>query len=206
MAELLRIHPVTPQRRLIVRAVEVLRSGGIIVYPTDTTYALGAAIGEKHALERICRLRRIDARHDFTLLCRDLSESSSYARFDTPIYRLLKAATPGPYTFLLRAAKEVPRRLQHPKKKTIGLRVPDHAIALALLEELGEPMFTTTLRMPDEELPLNEADEIAVRLDRDVDVIIDGGDCGLDPTSVIDLTGDEPVILRASQGDLSLFS
>ena len=206
MAELLRIHPVTPQRRLIARAVEVLRDGGVIAYPTDTTYALGAAIGAKQALERICRLRRIDDRHDFTLLCRDLSESSSYARFDTPVYRLLKAATPGPYTFLLRAAKEVPRRLQHPKKKTIGLRVPDHAIALALLEELGEPMFTTTLRMPDEEFPLNEADEIAVRLDREVDVIIDGGDCGLDPTSVIDLTGDEPVILRASRGDLSLFS
>jgi tRNA threonylcarbamoyl adenosine modification protein (Sua5/YciO/YrdC/YwlC family) len=206
MAELLRIHPVTPQRRLIARAVEVLRSGGVIVYPTDTTYALGAAIGEKQALERICRLRRIDDRHDFTLLCRDLSESSTYARFDTPVYRLIKAATPGPYTFLLRAAKEVPRRLQHPKKKTIGLRVPDHAIALALLEELGEPMFTTTLRMPDDEFPLNEADEIAVRLDREVDVIIDGGDCGLDPTSVIDLTGDEPVIVRASRGDLSLFS
>ncbi len=205
MAQLLRVHPETPQRRLIGQAVKILRAGGIVAYPTDTTYAFGAVIGDKNAVERICRIRRIEHRHHFTLVCRDLSESGTYARFDTPIYRLLKAATPGPYTFLLRAAKEVPRRLQHPRKKTIGLRVPDHRIVQALLEELGEPMLTTTLRLPDDDLPMNDPVEIRTRLQHQIEAVIDGGPCGLDPTTVVDLTGDQPLILREGRGDPSLF-
>ena len=206
MAQLLEIHPLTPQQRLIDQAVRLLRAGGVIAYPTDTTYAFGARIGEKEPLDRICRIRRIDERHDFTLCCRDLSESATYARFSTPVYRLLRGHTPGPYTFLLRAAKEVPRRLQHPKKKTIGLRVPDHAIVQALLEALGEPIFTTTLRLPGDELALNDAREIRDRLDHEIDLVIDGGPGGFDSTSVIDLTDeDAPRVVREGLGDVSAF-
>jgi tRNA threonylcarbamoyl adenosine modification protein (Sua5/YciO/YrdC/YwlC family) len=205
VATLLEVHPVTPQTRLIEQAVRVLRAGGVIAYPTDTTYALGAAIGEKAALDRICRIRRIDNRHDFTLMCRDLSQTGQFARYTTPGYRLIKAHTPGPYTFLVRASREVPRRLQHPKKKTIGLRVPDHAIAQALLEAHGEPLLTTTLRLPGDEFALNDPLEIRDRLDHEVEIVIDGGVCSLDPTSVIDLTGDEPVVLREAMGDVSAF-
>lgn len=206
VAKFLEVHPETPQRRFIDEAARLLRAGGVIVYPTDTTYALGARIGEKEPLNRICRIRRIDERHDFTLCCRDLSESGTYARFGTPVYRLLRSLTPGPYTFLLRAAKEVPRRLQHPKKKTIGLRVPDHNIVQALLEEMGEPIFTTTLRMPGEELPLTEAWQIRERLDHEVDLVLDGGPCGFDTTTVIDLTDeDAPEVVRRGLGEVDSF-
>lgn len=205
MATLLDIHPVSPQARLIDQAVRALRAGGVIAYPTDTTYALGAAIGEKSALDRICRIRRIDSSHDFTLMCRDLSQTGQFARFTTPGYRAIRAHTPGPYTFLVKASREVPRRLQHPKKKTIGLRVPDHAIALALLEALGEPLLTTTLRLPGDEYPLNEGWQIQDRLDTQVEIIIDGGPCRLETTSVVDLTDEEPVVVREGLGDVSAF-
>jgi len=205
MATLLEIHPVTPQDRLIDQAVRVLRAGGVIAYPTDTTYALGAAIGEKGALEQICRIRRIDSSHDFTLMCRDLSQTGQFARYTTPGYRAIKAHTPGPYTFLVKASREVPRRLQHPKKKTIGLRVPGHAIVQALLEMHGEPLLTTTLRLPDEDYPLTEAWQIQERLDHMVEIIIDGGPASLDTTSVIDLTDDDPRVLREGVGDVSAF-
>jgi tRNA threonylcarbamoyl adenosine modification protein (Sua5/YciO/YrdC/YwlC family) len=205
LAEVLSIHPETPQRRHIIRAVETVRRGGVIAYPTDTTWALGAAIGEKSALDRICRLRRIDDRHQFTLVFADLSGSGAYARYDTPTYRLLKSHTPGPYTFILQASREVPRRLQHPKKKTIGLRIPDSRIALELLEELGEPMFTTTLRMPGDEYALTEADEIERRAGRGIDLILDGGPCGMDLTTVVVLTGDVPEVVRRGAGDIVAF-
>lgn len=201
MAEILSVHPETPQRRHIVRAVETVRRGGVIAYPTDTTWALGAAIGEKGALDRIIRLRRLDSKHQFTLVFEDLSGSGAYARYDTPTYRLLKAHTPGPYTFILQAAREVPRRLQHPKKKTIGLRVPGSRIALDLLRELGEPMLTTTLRMPGDEYALTEAEEIEARAGRDIDLILDGGPCGMDLTTVVVMTGDEPEVVRRGAGE-----
>jgi tRNA threonylcarbamoyl adenosine modification protein (Sua5/YciO/YrdC/YwlC family) len=205
LAERLDVHPRTPQPRHLVRAVEVLRRGGVIAYPTDTTWALGAAIGEKSALDRIVRIRRLQDRHQFTLACADLSGSGAYARYDTPTYRLLKSLTPGPWTFILPAAREVPRRLQHPKKKTIGLRVPDHPIALALLTELSEPMLTTTLRLPGEEYPPTEAVEIDDRIGRRIDLILDGGPCGLDLTTVVDFTGPEPVVVRAGRGQSPAF-
>jgi len=177
----------------------------VIAYPTDTTWALGAAIGEKSALDRIIRLRRLADKHQFTLVCDDLSGSGAYARYDTPTYRLLKAHTPGPWTFILPAAREVPRRLQHPKKKTIGLRVPDSLIALELLRELGEPMFSTTLRLPGDEYPLTEASEIDRRAGREIDLILDGGPCGLELTTVVDMTGDEPEVVRQGRGQSAAF-
>lgn len=201
MAEILSVHPETPQRRHIQRAVETVRRGGVIAYPTDTTWALGAAIGEKAALDRIIRLRRLDDKHQFTLVFEDLSGSGAYARYDTPTYRLLKAHTPGPYTFILPAAREVPRRLQHPKKKTIGLRVPASRIALELLRELGEPMLTTTLRLPGDEYAITEAAEIERRAGREIDLILDGGPCGMDLTTVVLMTGDVPEIVRRGVGD-----
>lgn len=205
MAERLEIHPTTPQRRHLVTASECLRRGGVIAYPTDTTWALGAAIGDKGALDRIIRLRRLEDRHQFTLVFSDLSGSGAYARYDTPTYRLLKAHTPGPWTFILPAAREVPRRLQHPKKKTIGLRVPDSVIALLLLEELAEPMLTTTLRLPGEEYPLTEADEIERRIGNQIDLILDGGPCGLDVTTIVDFTGGEPQVVRPGRGHSPAF-
>jgi tRNA threonylcarbamoyl adenosine modification protein (Sua5/YciO/YrdC/YwlC family) len=206
LAEILRIHAETPQRRLMVRAADAVRRGRVIAYPTDTTWALGAAIGDKGALDRIIRLRRLHERHQFTLVCADLSGSGAYARYDTPTYRLLKSHTPGPWTFILPAAREVPRRLQHPKKKTIGLRVPGSIIALALLEELGEPMLTTTLRLPGDEYPLTEAEEIERRAGRHIDLILDGGACGMDTTTVVDMTGDEPAIVRPGRGESPAFT
>lgn len=205
MADLLSIHPETPQRRHIERAAEAVRRGAVIAYPTDTTWALGAAIGEKSALDRIIRLRRLADKHQFTLVCEDLAGSGAYARYDTPTYRLLKAHTPGPWTFILPAAREVPRRLQHPKKKTIGLRVPDSVIALELLRELGEPMFSSTLRLPGDEYALTEADEIERRAGREIDLILDGGPCGMDLTTVVDMTGDEPMIARQGRGESTAF-
>jgi len=191
--------------RHIHHASEMLRDGAVIVYPTDTGYALGCHIGDKNALERICRIRRLDDKHHFTLLCRDLTEVSTYARFDTPVYRLLKAHTPGAYTFLLRATREVPRRLMHPKKKTIGLRIPGSAIALALLEALNEPMMTTTLIMPGEEDALQDPELIRDRLQKQVDLVIDGGHGGLIPTTLIDLTADLPVVIREGLGEKEPF-
>ncbi len=205
MSQFLEIHPDNPQHRLIQRSVEILNKGGVIVYPNDTGYALGCHLGDKNALERIIQIRRLDSKHHFTLICRDLSEVSAYASFDTPVYRLLKAYTPGPYTFLLKATRTVPRRLMHPKKRTIGLRIPDHIIALHILEELNEPMLTTTLIMPEDEYPLQDPEYIRECLENKVDLIIDSGQGGLIPTTLIDLTNEVPVILRKGLGDCSPF-
>ena len=202
MSKLLAIHPTHPQARLIAHAVDVVRRGGVIVYPTDSCYALGCHIGDKDAALRLRRIRQVDDRHHFTIACRDLSDIAAFARVDNAQYRLLKAATPGAYTFILEASREVPRRLAHPRRRTIGLRVPDHPIAQALLAELGEPLLSTTLLLPEIDEPLNDPHEIEEQLGRLVDLIIDGGACGLSPTSVIDMTGDAPVVLRAGAGSL----
>lgn len=202
----LKIHPENPQLRLVSQAVAVVRNGGVIVYPTDSCYALGCHIGNKAALDRIRQLRRLDADHEFTLVCRDLSDLATYARFGNREFRLLKALTPGPYTVILNATREVPRRLQHPKRKTIGLRVPEHAIARALLDALGEPLMSVTLIMPDDELPLTDPEQIRETLGGQVDAIVDGGVCGCEPTSVIDMTGDEPRVVRQGKGDTSFIS
>lgn len=204
MAEVLTVHPQTPQRRHLLRAIEVLHQGGVIAYPTDTTWALGAAIGEKTALDRIIRLRKLHDKHQFTLLCGDLGGSGAYARYDTPIYRLLKSLTPGPWTFILPAAREVPRRLQHPKKKTIGIRVPDAVIARMLLEELGAPLLTSTLRLPGDEETLTTAAEIEARIGREIDLILDGGEQGRDFTTVVDMTVQPPQIVRPGRGQSNL--
>jgi tRNA threonylcarbamoyl adenosine modification protein (Sua5/YciO/YrdC/YwlC family) len=199
------IHPKDPQPRLIRQAVEILRGGGIIVYPTDSCYALGCHIGDKDAMERIASIRQTDKHHHFTLVCRDLSEIARYARVNNQQYRLLKASTPGPYTFILQAPRETPKRLQNPKRRTIGIRIPDHVVPQMLLTELGEPLMSSTLIMPGDELPMTDAREIEERLHHLVDAVIDGGNCGLDPTSVIDLEGDVPVIARRGKGDVSMF-
>ena len=205
MAQYFHIHPQNPQQRLIRRAVEIVRRGGVIVYPTDSSYALGCHIGDKAAMERIRRIRAVDERHNFTLVCRDLSEVALYARLSNADYRILRAHTPGPYTFILPATREVPRRLQHPRRKTIGLRVPDHIIAQALLAELREPLMSSTLIMPGEEMPLNEPDIIRERLERQVDLIIDGGNCGLEPTTVVMLEDGVTGIARRGRGDTDDF-
>lgn len=205
MAQLFSIHPQNPQRRLIDQAAELVRSGAVIVYPTDSCYALGCHLGDKAAMERIRSIRQVDERHHLTLVCRDLSEIAQYARVDNRQFRLLKSATPGSYTFILQATREVPRRLQHPKRATIGLRVPDHAVAQALLASLGEPLLSATLLLPDDEVPLNDVDEIRNRLEHQVDAVIDSGPCGVEPTTVVDLTGEVPVIVRAGRGDPGIF-
>jgi len=205
MAQYLSIHPKNPQARLISQAVEVVREGGVIAYPTDSSYALGCQIGNKTAQDRIRRIRRLDDSHHFTLVCRDLSELSLYARVDNPIFRLLRAFTPGPYTFLLKATHEVPRRLQNPKRKTIGLRVPDHVIALALLTTLGEPLMSSTLILPGATEPLADPYDIRELLDAHIDLIIDGGNCGLELTSVIDLVDEFPLVVRQGKGDTTPF-
>lgn len=203
MAEILKIHSETPQRRLLHRVTERLQAGAVIAYPTDSSYALGCGLGEKDAMERIRAIRRFDKNHQFTLLCRDLSEIATYAKLDNVTYRLLKNLTPGPYTFVLRATHEVPRRLQHPKRKSIGIRVPGHRIDQALLEMLGEPLMTVTLIMPGDELPLSDPEDVEERLGRQVDVIVDGGNCGLEPTTVLDLYDGTPKVMRRGKGDLS---
>ncbi|MDO9372574.1 MAG: L-threonylcarbamoyladenylate synthase [Gammaproteobacteria bacterium] len=194
-------HPQNPQPRLINQAVAAIRAGAVIVYPTDSCYALGCHIGDKTAMERIRRIRNVGDKHNFTLVCRDLSEIATYAMVDNTAYRLMKTLTPGPYTFILRATHEVPRRLQHPKRKTIGLRVPDNAIALALLETLGEPLMSSTLIMPGTGLPLNDIEEMEALLKHQVDMIIDGGNCGLEPTTVVDLV-ETPLVTRHGKGDV----
>jgi tRNA threonylcarbamoyl adenosine modification protein (Sua5/YciO/YrdC/YwlC family) len=199
------IHPKDPQPRLIKQTVEILREGGIVVYPTDSCYALGCHIGDKTAMERISRIRQTDKHHHFTLVCRDLSEIAKYARVNNQQYRTLRAFTPGAYTFILQATKETPKRLQNPKRRTIGIRVPDHRISQLILEELNEPLMSSTLHLPGDEFPLTDARDIQERLYHEVDAVIDGGNCGLEPTSVIDLEGPAPVIARRGKGDVSAF-
>ncbi|MDH3309246.1 MAG: L-threonylcarbamoyladenylate synthase [Gammaproteobacteria bacterium] len=206
MAQFFQIHPANPQPRLIKGAVDIVRAGGVIAYPTDSSYALGWHIGDKEAMERIRRLRRVEDDHNFTLVCRDLSEVAQYARVGNADYRLLRANTPGPYTFILPATREVPRRLQHPKRKTIGLRIPKNVIAQALLVELNEPLMSSTLILPGDDLPLSDPEEIRSRLEHDVELVIDGGFCGLDATTVIELENGIPKLLRQGKGDSTWFS
>lgn len=206
MAQFFTIHPDNPQPRLIRQAAAMLRDGAIIAYPTDSSFALGCHLGDKTAVERIRRIRGVDDNHYMTLMCRDLSELGHYARVSNVQFRLLKNNTPGSYTFILEATQEVPRRLQHPKRNTIGIRIPDHPVALALLEELGEPMLSATLILPGEKQPLNNAGEIRSHLDRQLDLILDAGAVGLEPTTVIDLTGEIPVLVRRGKGDIAPFS
>lgn len=206
MTQYLQIHPDDPQPRFLARAAEIVREGGVIAFPTDSCYALGCHLGDKDAVDRIRAIRQVDDRHHLTLMCRDLSEIAQYARVDNAQYRLLKATTPGSYTFILEGTKELPRRVLHPKRKTIGLRVPDHKVALALLAELGEPLLTTTLMLPGDETPLTEGWEIQDRLDGQMELILDGGHCGIEPTTVIDLTGGLPELVRAGRGSLSPFA
>ena len=205
MSQFFQVHPENPQARLVRQAVDIIRGGGVVVYPTDSAYALGCHIGDKSALDRIRRIRRLEARHNFTLVCRDLSEIATYARVDNRAYRMLKSSTPGPYTFILRATSEVPRRLMHAKRKTVGLRVPDNAIALALLEDLDEPLMSVTLIMPGDEYPLIDPYDIRETLEHEVDLVIDGGYCGMEPTTVVDLVDEVPLILRAGKGELAPF-
>lgn len=203
MSQFFSIHPDNPQARLIKRAAEIVRAGGIIVYPTDSCYALGCHIGDKSAMERMRAIRGVDARHHFSLVCRDLSELANYARVDNSQYRLLKSMAPGSYVFILEATRELPKRLQHPKRRTIGLRIPDHPVVDALLAELGEPILSSTLLLPGEELPLTDAHEIRERLDHQVDLILDGGSCGIVASTVVDLTGPAPVVIRVGKGSLA---
>ena len=203
MAERFSLHPDNPQERLIREAVKQLRRGGVMIYPTDSCYALGCMIGNKAGMERIRIIRAVDDRHHFTLVCQDLSEIARYARVDNRQYRILKAGTPGCYTFILEATREVPRRLLHPKRSTIGLRVPDHTVVRMLLEELGEPILSVTLQLPEDEYPLNDPDEIRARMEKRVDVILESGYCSLTPTTVIDLHVEPPEVLRTGAGDPS---
>lgn len=204
MSQFFSVHPENPQPRLIKAAVQIIRQGGVIAYPTDSCYALGCHIGDKGAMERIRRIRNVDERHHLTLLCRNLAEVGQFAKVDNIQYRLIKANTPGNYTFILRATRDVPRRLMHPRH-TIGVRIPDHPVALALLDELDEPLLSSTLILPDHGVALNDAQEIRANLDHLLDAIIDSGACGLDVTTVIDLSGDAPVLLREGKGDTRPF-
>jgi tRNA threonylcarbamoyl adenosine modification protein (Sua5/YciO/YrdC/YwlC family) len=202
MAQYFQVHATHPQPRLIHQAAEILRRGGLIAYPTDSCYALGCHIGDAKALERLRRVRSVDERHHLTLMCRDLSEIATYAIVGNSQYRLLKAATPGSYTFILRATRELPRRLLHPKRRTIGVRVPAHAVAHALLAELNEPMLSATLLLPGEAQAASDAADIRARLEHELDLVIDAGSCGVVPTTVIDLTGTEPLVVRKGRGAL----
>lgn len=205
MAQFFSIHTDTPHLRLIRQAVAIVRSGGIIVYPTDSCYALGCHLGDKDAMTRIRTIRQVDDHHHFTLVCRNLAEISTYAKVDNSQYRLLKATTPGSYTFILQATREVPRRMQHPKRNTIGLRIPDHPVVLALLAELDEPLLSSTLILPGDEYPLNDAEEIRERLEHHVELVMDAGSCGIEMTTVIDLTSDVPALIRPGKGSLEPF-
>ena len=206
MSQYFELHPVNPQLRLIRRAADIVRAGGVIAYPTDSCYALGCHIGDKGALERVRRIRQADRHHHFTLVCRDVGESARFARIDTPQFRLLKACTPGPYTFLLPATRETPRRLRHERRRTIGIRVPDHPVPRLLLAELGEPLMSSTLIIPGDPLPLTDAREIRERLEHDIDAVLDGGNCGVEPTTVVDLAVTPPAIVRRGKGDIALFA
>lgn len=200
MSQYFQLHPENPQARLIRQAAQIIRNGGVVVLPTDSSYAIGCHLDDKAAMERIQRIRRLDSKHNFTLLCRDLSEIANYAVVDNINYRLLKSLTPGAYTFILPATREVPRRLQNPKRKTIGIRIPDHIVTRALLQELNEPLMSSTLMLPGEEFPMTDPYQIRLGLEHQVDLIIDGGFCGLEPTTVVDLTAERPVILRQGKG------
>jgi tRNA threonylcarbamoyl adenosine modification protein (Sua5/YciO/YrdC/YwlC family) len=204
LSQFFSIHPDNPQPRLIRQAVEIIRGGGVIVYPTDSCYALGCHVGDKTAMERIRAIREVDARHHFGLLCRNLAEAAVYARIDDRQFRLIKTATPGSYTFILHATREVPRRLLHPRRKTIGVRIPAHRVVHALLVELGEPLLSSTLILPGDVVPLDDAPEIRARLEHRVDLILDGGSCGIVPTTVVDLTAAMPVITREGRGSAKL--
>ncbi|OUR65460.1 threonylcarbamoyl-AMP synthase [Methylophaga sp. 42_25_T18] len=205
MSQLFNIHPENPQKRLIKQACEIIRKGGLVVYPTDSGYALGCHIGDKAAMDKIRRLRQLDDDHNFTLVCRDLSEISLYSQVNNAVFRMIKTHTPGPYTFILPATKEVPRRLQHAKRKSIGLRIPDNTIALALLEELNEPLMSSTLILPGEDLPMTDAEDIIDQIGKQVDLVIDGGFCGSEPTTVIEVVDDMPEVVRVGMGDPSPF-
>jgi len=200
MSQYFEIHPDNPQKRLISQAVDVINSGGVIVYPTDSSYALGCHIGDKNAVARLRRIRQVDDKHNLTLVCRDLSEIATYAKIENTDYRLLKSLTPGPYTFILPATSEVPRRLMHPKRRRIGLRVMDHPVVNALLDALGEPLISCTLILPGEDLPVTDAEDIRSQLEKHVDLIIDGGHCGIEPTTVIAIADGVPEILRHGKG------
>ena len=201
MAQLFEIHPENPQKRLIQQAVRIIDQGGLVVYPTDSSYALGCHIGDKHAMERIQRLRKLDKKHHFTLVCHDLSVIGTYAKVDNASYRLMKTLTPGPYTFLLKATSEVPRRLMNPKRKTIGVRVPDNIITQALLAELGQPIMSSTLIAPGAHEAMDDAEMIRDKFQHEVDLVVDGGSCGTEPTTVINLIDDSPEVLRFGKGD-----
>lgn len=203
MSQFFSLHPEHPQPRLIRQAADIVRKGGLMAFPTDAAYALGGHTGDAALLDRIRRIRGVDERHHFTLMCRDLSEIATYARVDNAQYRLLKATTPGPYTFILEGTKELPRRVLHPKRKTIGLRVPDHPLAMALLEELGEPLLISTLLLPGDTLPLSDAEDIRERLERHLDLVIESGSCGAEMTTVVNLVGGTPELVRAGLGSLA---
>lgn len=203
MAEVLEIHPINPQARLIARVATCLRSGGVIAYPTDSSYALGCAIGEKSAIDRICWLRGFGRDHYFTLLCRDLSEIATYAKVENDNFRLLKRMTPGPYTFVLPATREVPRWLWHPKRKTIGIRVPTHKTARAIAEALDKPVMTVTALIPGDELPLSDPEDVRTHIGNDLDLVVDSGACAIEPTTVLDLTGRVPTLLRQGRGSVT---
>ena len=205
MSQFFQIHPLNPQARLIHQAVEIIRQGGLVVYPTDSSYALGCHVGDKYGIERIRRIRHLDNKHNFTLMCRDLSEIATYAKVDNSSYRLLKSLTPGAYTFILKATHEVPRRLQNPKRKTIGIRIPDHPVAQALLDELGEPLMSSTLILPGKDMPETDAYDIRERLEQDVDLVIDGDHCGVESTTVIDLVDGVPEVVRQGRGSAEGF-
>lgn len=203
MSQFFTLHRTHPETRLIKRAVDIVRKGGLIAYPTDSCYAFGCHIGDKSAMERIRRVRGVDERHHFTLVCRDLSDIGTFAKVNNAQYRLLKAHTPGTYTFILDATRELPRRLAHPKRATVGVRVPEHPVTHALLTELNEPLLSSTLMLPGDENPLNDAEAIRARLEHEVDLILDGGTCGIEPTTVIDLSGPEPILIRKGKGNIA---
>jgi tRNA threonylcarbamoyl adenosine modification protein (Sua5/YciO/YrdC/YwlC family) len=202
MAQFFRMHPQNPQKRLITQAAQILRDGGVVVYPTDSCYALGCRTGDKGALERIRRIRELDVTHNLTLMCKDLSEIATYAKVSNPLFRMMKAYMPGPYTFLLLATRDVPKRLQHPKRKTIGVRVPEHPVTQALLTEMNEPILSTSLILPGDDQPLTDPEEINARLGKQVDLVIDGGICGMEPTTVVDLAGAQPAVIRQGKGSI----
>jgi len=205
MSQFFQIHDENPQHRLVLQAVDIIRKGGIIVYPTDSGYAIGCHIGDKHSMDKIRQIRQLDKQHNFTLVCRDLTDISTYAQTDNSHYRLLKANTPGAYTFILKATRELPKRLMHPKRKTIGIRIPDNAIAQALLEELDEPLLSSTLILPGEETPMTDPYEIRQVLEHQLDLIIDGGFCGLEATTVIDFEEEVPIVVRKGLGSTEHF-
>ena len=205
MARYFDIHPANPQRRAIVQVAEIVRSGGVIAYPTDSCYALGCQLGNRDGMARIRSVRRLDARHHLTLVCQDFAQLGQFAYVPNPVFRAIKAATPGSYTFILPATKEVPRKLQHPGKKTVGVRIPRHVVTQALLAELGEPLVSSTLLLPDEDEPMTYGWQIAEQLEHSLDAVIDSGDCGTEPTTVIDFSQQEPEIVRRGAGDTSIF-